>query len=63
MKKLDPIEHLVIAVFCLGSALYHSLVHTEILSDPYMVVLMFGLLCVGSWNLGFGIGKLVNGQV
>ena len=52
--------NLSIALICFGVGFYHLYFNTLIMSHPYMLLLVFGLLSIGGYNLGIAISKINN---
>ena len=52
--------HLLITLVCFVLVIYHYSYSYEIITHPYMFFLIIGLFGLGGWNLGVGVGKLVN---
>ena len=57
---MKAIHHLLIALVCSVLMLYEVIYHYEIITHPYMFFLMIALFGGMGWNLGVGIGKMVN---
>jgi hypothetical protein len=51
--------HFFIALGCFIMLAYHYIYSFEIITHPYMFLLMMGLFSVGGWNFGVGVAKLV----
>ena len=57
---MKAIHHLLIALVCCVIMLYEYIYNFEIITHPYMFFLMIALFGGMGWNLGVGIGKMLN---
>ena len=53
-------HHLLIALICWIFIIYEYIYNFEIITHPYMFFLLITLFGVAGWNLGVGVGKMVN---
>jgi len=52
-------EHFIITLVAYVIIIFHYIYNYEIITHPYMFLLIIGLFAVGGWNFGVGVGKFI----
>ena len=59
--KLNPQTNLIIGIICFGFLIYWlTSFDVKVLIHPYMKLMTFIFFGIGGYNIGLGIGKILN---